>query len=154
MLFRSIEKEMLTDVQQHALSKYGINVEFLGLKKLGLPESVTQKVFDRMTAERQREVERLKALGEAEAIRIKSAADRDRDKILTEADRKATEIRGEGDAEAAKSFAVFEGNPELATFLLKLNALEATLKERSTLILDERTPPFDLLKGTGVSTNR
>ena len=29
--------------------------------------------------------------------------------------------------------------------------LEASLKDRSTLILDERTPPFDLLNGVGVS---
>jgi hypothetical protein len=28
---------------------------------------------------------------------------------------------------------------------LGLNALEQTLKERSTLILDQRTPPFNLL---------
>ena len=33
----------------------------------------------------------------------------------------------------------------------RLNALEASLKERSTLIFDQRTPPFDLFGG--VSTN-
>lgn len=148
--FVEIEKEMFDHIKQEALQKYGIGIDFLGIKKLGLPESVTQKVFDRMTAERQREVDRLKAQGEAEAMRIRSAADRDRDKILAGAEREASAIRSEGDAEAAKSFEIFKDHPELAVFLLKLNALEASLKDRSTLILDERTPPFDLLNGVGV----
>jgi modulator of FtsH protease HflC len=148
--FVEIENEILNHVKQQALQKYGIGIDFLGIKKLGLPESVTQKVFDRMTAERQREVDRLKAQGEAEAMRIRSAADLDRDKILATADRKASDIRAEGDAEAAKSFDAFKEHPELAVFLLKLNALEASLKDRSTLILDERTPPFDLFNGVGV----
>jgi hypothetical protein len=46
---------------------------------------------------------------------------------------------------------VFQQNPELANFLLRLNALEQSLKERSTLIFDQRTPPFDLF--SGISTN-
>lgn len=152
--FVEIEKEILDYVQKEAAQKYGIGINFLGIKKLGLPESVTQKVFDRMTAERQREVDRLKAQGEAEAMRIRSAADRDRDKILAGAEREASAIRSEGDAEAAKSFEVFKDHPELAVFLLKLNALEASLKDRSTLILDERTPPFDLLNGIGVPASK
>ena len=152
--FVEIENEMLEQIKKQALAKYGIGVNFLGIKKLGLPESVTQKVFDRMTAERQREVDRLKAQGEAEALRIRSEADRDRNQILAQAEAKAMEIRGQADAEAAKSFGVFKEHPELAVFLLKLNALEASLKDQSTLILDERTPPFDLLNGVGVPTTK
>ena len=53
---------------------------------------------------------------------------------------------GLGEREAAKSFEVFQQNPELANFLLKLTGLEAFLKERTTLILDQGTPPLDLLK--------
>ncbi len=34
-------------------NSYGIDIAFLGIKKLGLPESVTSEVFQRMTAERQ-----------------------------------------------------------------------------------------------------
>ncbi|KAB2660121.1 MAG: protease modulator HflC [Verrucomicrobia bacterium] len=145
--FAEVEQEILSGIKETASSKYGITVEFLGLKKLGLPESVTQKVFDRMSAERQREVERLNALGEAEAMNIRSAADRDRNEMIAKADATATTIRGQADAEAAKSFEVFKANPDLAVFLLKLSSLEQTLKDRATLILDERTPPFDLLNG-------
>ena len=38
-----------------------------------------------------------------------------------------------------------EKNPELANFLFNLNALEGSLKENATLILDPNTPPFNLL---------
>jgi hypothetical protein len=42
---------------------------------------------------------------------------------------------------------VFQQNPELATLILKLQALELMLKEKTTLILDQNTPPLDLLGG-------
>jgi hypothetical protein len=35
--------------------------------------------------------------------------------------------------------------PELASFLLRLTGLEMFLRERTTLILDQSTPPLDLL---------
>src|SRR5688572_7465134 len=56
--FAQIEKEIFDNIKQAALDRYGIDVKFVGIKRLGLPESVTQKVFDRMTQERQREIER------------------------------------------------------------------------------------------------
>ena len=59
----------------------------------------------------------------------------------------ATRIRGEGEAEAAKVLPVFQQNPELANFLLRIDALQQSLNQRSTLIFDERTPPFDLFTG-------
>ena len=65
-----------------------------------------------------------------------------------DADGQAITIRGKGEAEAAKSLAVFQQNPNLANFLFRLNALESSLKERSTLIFDARTPPFDLFNGS------
>ena len=58
-------------------------------------------------------------------------------------------MRGSAEAEAAKYYEIMEKNPELAIFLQKLNTLEQTLKERSTLILDGQTPPFDLLRNAG-----
>ncbi len=142
--FDDIEKEVLTAVQSDAKA-LGISVDIVRIKRIGLPESVTEKVFDRMKAERTTEIERLKSEGQREATELRSAADRERDRLLAEADSQASRIRSEGEAEAAKSFSVFQQDPELAVLLLKLNALETALKERATLIVDPRTPPFDLL---------
>ncbi len=144
---RDIEQEMLAIVRARAGTNYGIAVDILGVKQVGLPESITSKVFERMRAERQRLVKQFQSEGEAEAIRIRSEADRQRHEALALADAEAMVIRGQGEAEAAKAFAVFERNPDLAVFLMELNALAGSLKERSTLVFDPQTPPFSLLKG-------
>lgn len=151
--FDDIEKEIKDLVQsQLQANNYGIQVDLLGIKKLGLPESVTQAVFDQMTQERQRLVSKAQYEGEAEAQTIRSAAERKAAEMLAAAEGEATRIRGQGEAEALASLRTFERNPELANFILGLRALEQSLKERSTLILDQRTPPFNLLQG--IATNK
>jgi membrane protease subunit HflC len=149
--FAEIEKEMLEAVRQAALDRYGINVEFLGIRRLGLPESVTQKVFDRMTAERQREIDRLRAEGEKDAIAIRSAADRDRSQILARARAEATRIEGEADAKAAESFDVLKQNPDLAIFIMKMQGFEKSMNKQSILVVGPETPPFDVLSPTKAS---
>ena len=145
--FVEIEQEMLAKIQADAAANnYGIDIRFLGIKKLGLPESVTELVFERMKSEREVQASKIKFEGERLASDIRSAADLESAKMLADADAQATRIRSEGEKEAAKSFHVFQQNPELAGFLLKLNALELFLKEKSTLFLDADTPPLDLLK--------
>lgn len=146
--FEDVEKEILAAVQPQAKANYGMDIKFLGIKRIGLPESITQKVFDRMKEERQRFVAKLQADGDKQASDIRSAADRERREILGAAEAAVIKIKGEATLEEAKHLAVFEQNPELATFLLKRESLEQTLKEHATLILDQRTPPFDLLNGT------
>lgn len=144
--FDEIETQMLALVKPKALETYGVEVALLGIKQIGLPQGITEKVFERMKAEREELVKKFQGEGAAEAIRIRSEADLERDRILAEAEAKATIIKGEADKEAAKALKTFEQSPELAVFLLKLDALEQALKDRSTLILDTRTTPFDLLR--------
>ena len=142
-----IESEMLASVQPRAAADYGIAIDMLGIKQIGLPESITTKVFDRMRAERQRLVKQYQSEGDAEAIHIRAEADRDRQQILAKSEAQATVIRGEAEAAAAKSFVVFEQNPDLAVFLLELNALNGSLTNRTTFVIDPQTAPFHLLKG-------
>jgi len=143
----AIENEIKTAVQgQLASQNYGISIEFLGVKKLGLPESVTQTVFDRMKSERTKYISEAQFQGEAEATKIKSAAERQAADVIANAQADATRIEGEGVAEAAKTLGVFQQNPELAIFQLQLQALKSSLNQKSTLIFDERTPPFSLFQ--------
>jgi modulator of FtsH protease HflC len=144
-----IEQQILASIQAPATANYGIDIRFLGIERLGLPQSITQKVFDRMKEERQRYVQRLQAEGEARARDIRTAANQKATNIISKAEAQVIEIRGQADAEADRALRVFEQNPELAIFLLKINALEESTKGRPpTLILDQRTPPFDLMDGT------
>jgi membrane protease subunit HflC len=145
--FAEIEQEMLQRVQADArASHYGLDVDFLSVKKLGLPESVTKLVFERMQSEREVRVSEIKSEGERQASEIRSKADFESARLLTEADARALKLIGEGENEAARSFEVFKQEPDLAVFLLKLKSLEAFLKEKATLVLDESTSPLDILK--------
>lgn len=150
--FVEIEKEILGVMQsQVRANNYGLAIRFLGIKRLGLPENVTASVFERMQAERKRLADQSQYEGEAEAQTIRAEAERKAAVVLADAGAQATAIRGKGEAEAAKSLAVFQQNPDLANFIFRLSALENSLKDRSTLIFDQHTPPFDLF--SGVSTN-
>ena len=147
LMLEAIEDEIKTAVQnQLATQNYGISIDFLGIKKLGLPESVTQTVFDRMKSERQVLISEAQFQGEAEATKIKSAAERQAADVIANANADATRIEGAGVAEAAKTLSVFQQNPELAIFQLQLEALKSSLNQKSTLIFDERTPPFSLFQ--------
>jgi modulator of FtsH protease HflC len=143
--FAQIEEEILKNIKDAALANYGVNVQFVGIKRVGIPENVTQKVFDRMTAERQRIIDQLRAQGERESISIRSAADTARAEILAKAESEATAIKGAADAEATKHFATFQENQELAIFLAQMRALESTLGKGSTIIADTTMSPFNLL---------
>ena len=149
----AIEDEIKTAVQGELASQnYGISIDFLGIKKLGLPESVTQTVFDRMKSERTVLISEAQFKGEAEATKIKSAAERQAADVIANAQADATRIEGAGVAEAAKTLSVFQQNPELAIFQLQLEALKNSLNQKSTLIFDERTPPFSLFQNLPANT--
>jgi membrane protease subunit HflC len=148
--FDQIENEMKTAMADTALKTYGIAIEVVGIKQLGLPEALTAKVFDRMKTERERQVKKFIAEGESEAIRIRSEAELKRDTVLADARRQALVLRGEAEAKATEYYKVLNQDESLARFLISLNGLEATLKDRTTLILDEKTAPLNLLRGDAV----
>lgn len=149
-----IEQEMLQKIQADVrANRYGLDVKFLGIKKLGLPESVTQLVFDRMKSDRALQEGKIRDEGMRVAEDIRSRANLKSAETLAEADAEATRIRGLGQSEAAKSLKTFEQDPKLAEFLLKLDGLEAFLKEKTTLLLDEHTSPLDLLKMGAPASN-
>ena len=139
-----IEEKMKTRVADDSKDN-GIEIIMVGIKRLGIPESVTGAVFERMKAERQAEIQKIEAEGERQATEIKAKADLEANKILAQARAEAIQISGQAEAQAAKYYEVFKQNPELANFLFQRKALEGLLKENSTLILDPNTPPFNLL---------
>jgi len=145
--FDQFEADVLKEIAGPASEKYGIKIELVGVKQLGLPETITGKVFERMRAERDRLVKQYQGEGNARAQEIRSEADRKRDEVLAKARADALRIMGEADAQASKELAILEKNPGLAVFLYQVNALKESLRERTTLFLDQKTAPFNLLSG-------
>ncbi|MEA2013040.1 MAG: protease modulator HflC [Verrucomicrobiota bacterium] len=144
--FALIEDEIIKQVAKTTETQYGIAVETLGIKRIGLPESISGNVFERMRKERERIASRYRAEGERKAAEIIAKADKEKNKIISDAESKAKSIRGQGDSKAAEHYAIFKKDTEFALFLRKLEALESTLKTKSTIILDRDTPPYNLLK--------
>ena len=145
--FDQIEKEMLDAVQAQVKGTYGITVDAMGIKQLGLPESITSIVFERMRAERQQLIATYQSEGDRDAKNIRADADAQANKILAEASGEAKKVLGEADAKASEYYEAFRKKPELAIFLMQLNAIEQSLKDRAYLILGPQTPPFNLLNG-------
>jgi membrane protease subunit HflC len=145
--FDQFEAEILKEIQGPAKETYGLSIELVGVKQLGLPEAITGKVFERMRAERDRLVKQYQGEGNARAQEIRSEADRKRDELLATARADVLRMMGEADAKASKELAVLEKNPALAIFLYEINALKEALRERTTLFLDQKAAPFNLLGG-------
>jgi modulator of FtsH protease HflC len=147
MKFAQIETEILNEVQKRVNDQhYGVEIKFIQIQKIGLPESVTKNVFDRMTAERQNYISEIESQGELESTRIKSSADSTAAKMLYDAEAQAFTIRGEGEAQMMTNLQVLQQNPDLATFNMQIAALEQFLKKKTTLVLDMSTSPLEWLQ--------
>ena len=145
--FDQIQSDIQQVVQNDLrTNSYGIAIEFLGIKQLGLPQNVTTAVFDRMTSERNVLINQLKYDGTRQATIIEANADRQANITLADARAEATRIEGQGVAEVAKTLPTFEKNPDLAVFQLRLKAYEDALNQKSTVIFDQHMPPFDLFQ--------
>jgi modulator of FtsH protease HflC len=118
-----------------AQSGYGLKVESVGIYKIVLPESTTQKVFETMITTRERLSENALQEGQAQASAIRSEAESARERILAFAERRAQTIRSKGDREASKEYQSFATNEDFAVFLRKVEALKKMLDHNTTFVL-------------------
>ena len=145
MKLQQIQKK----IQQNLAAEtkdYGLEIIDVGISSINVPKSISEKVADRMIAERKVQSDAYISEGNARAKQIRTEADTSKTIQLADAEAKARTIRAAGDAEAAKYYATFTQNPELAEFLLKLDSLRKIMKGRTTLVTDYRTAPFDILQ--------
>lgn len=142
-----IGNEMLDSLKYEAAENYGISVESVGIKMLGVSKDVTTKVFERMKNDRLREEAAIISQGKAEAEKIRTDAERKQTELLSIVKRKAEAIRGEGDAEAAKYYKMLDSNPQLAIYLMKLDAYKKILKDKTTYVFAADSDLAELLKG-------
>jgi len=148
----AMEGEMLASAEEAVqTNNYGIELKYLGIQKLELPESSTSDVFKQMQSQRAILVSKIQRDGDTKANNIRTEANSERARLVADAEAQSKRIRGEAEAEVAQYYKVFEQNPELADFIFKLDALKTSLGKNSTLIFDSRTQPFDLLTTTNAA---
>ena len=143
--------EILRQKADQDARKIGVQVLDVRLKRVDLPQEVSESVYQRMEAERKRVANELRSTGAGEAEKIRADADRQREVILAEAYREAQRTKGEGDAKAAAIYAdAYSPNPEFYAFYRSLEAYRQTFKSKSdVLVLDPSSEFFKYLKSPG-----
>jgi len=125
------------------LKRIGVEIVDVRLKRVDLPQDVSESVYRRMEAERKRIANELRSTGAAEAEKIRADADRQREVLLAEAYRDAQRIRGDGDAKSAAIYAgAFNQNPEFYSFYRSMEAYRSTFRGRNDLMLLEPNSDF------------
>ena len=143
--------DLMRDKANEDAGKIGVQVLDVRLKRVDLPQEVSESVYRRMEAERKRVANELRSTGAAESEKIRADADRQREVIIAEAYREAQRIKGEGDAKASAIYAqAYEQNPEFFAYYRSLEAYRASLRNRSDLlVLDPSADFFKYLKNPG-----
>ena len=112
--------EELTVVAQEVL---GVEVVDVRVKQIDLPTDVSESVYRRMNAEREKEAREHRSQGQELAEGIRAAADREVTVLQANAYRDAELIRGEGDASATRIYAEsFNRDREFYAFTRSLRA--------------------------------
>jgi membrane protease subunit HflC len=125
------------------LRRIGVEIVDVRLKRVDLPQEVSESVYRRMEAERKRIANELRSTGSAEAERIRADADRQREVILANAYRDAQKTKGEGDARSAATYArAFSENAEFYAFYRSMEAYRSTFRGRNDLMVLEPSSDF------------
>ena len=134
------ERDVIMDILSEEANVYaadlGIEVLDVRLKRVDLPPAVSESVFNRMVAERERVARDIRASGDEASERIRADADRQRTVLVAEARRDGEELRGEGDAEAAAIFArAAEQDREFFDFTRSLRAYDRAFRSDDDVLV-------------------
>jgi len=124
--------------------KFGVQVIDARIRRVDLPQQISEKVFGRMQTERAREAAEYRAQGAEQAQKITAKADREVIVLKAEAQRQADQVKGEGDAERNRIFAeAFGKDPDFFAFYRSMQAYETAFKSGDTrFLIDPRSEFF------------
>lgn len=145
---RDVIMEIMRQKADADARSIGVEVVDVRLKRVDLPQEVSESVFRRMEAERKRVANELRSTGAAESEKIRADADRQREVILAEAYREAQKTMGDGDSQAAATYAAaFQKDPEFYAFWRSMDAYKQSFKNKADMmILDPTSDFFKYLK--------
>ncbi|EED30685.1 HflC protein [gamma proteobacterium NOR5-3] len=119
-----------------AREELGIEIVDVRVKQIDLPPEVSESVYRRMNAEREKEARERRSQGQELAEGIRAAADREVTVISANAYREAQQIRGRGDAEATRVYAeAFGEDPEFYSFTRSLRAYQDAFQSSGDIML-------------------
>ncbi len=142
--------ELMRQKANEDAQKIGVEVLDVRLKRVDLPNEVSESVYGRMKAERTRVANELRSTGAAESEKIRADADKQREVIIAQAYRDAQRMKGEGDAKSSAIYArAYEQNPEFYSFYRSLEAYRQSFKNKSdVMVLDPNSEFFKYFKNS------
>ena len=136
-------QSITSNLNSVALDELGVSVRDVRVKKIDLPDDVSDSVFRRMASEREKEAQEYRSKGKEMGKAIRANADRERRVILADAYRQAEILRGEGDAEAAAIYAsAYERDASFYSFYRSLQAYRSSFNSPSDVLLLEPDSDF------------
>ena len=128
--------ERIRKVTDSNAEKMGVTVLDVRVKRIDLPDEVSESVYNRMRAERQRKANSFRADGEKAAISIRADADKQTRVIIAEAEKEVKRLRGEGDAKAVEIYAeTYNRSPEFYEFYRSIEAYKQTFKDKNDVLV-------------------
>jgi modulator of FtsH protease HflC len=139
--------ELTRDLNDAVSESLGIHVLDVRVKKIDLPPEVSDAVYNRMSAEREKLAREYRSRGKEEAEKIRADADRQVTILEAEAYRDAELAKGEGDAQASAIYsAAFSKDREFYAFTRSLRSYEQSFSNPDdVLVLDSKSDFFRYL---------
>ncbi len=118
------------------IGEFGIKIIDVRIKRIDLSQEVSNSVYRRMQAERQRVAKEFRSKGAEEAEIIRAAADKKRTIILANAYRDSEIIRGEGDAVSANNYAqAYNKNVDFYSFYRSLESYKKSFGQNNDIMV-------------------
>ncbi|SFV84620.1 HflC protein [hydrothermal vent metagenome] len=116
--------------------EFGIKIIDVRIKRIDLSQEVSNSVYRRMQAERQRVAKEFRSKGAEEAEIIRAAADKKRTIILANAYRDSEIVRGEGDAVSANNYAqAYNKNADFYSFYRSLESYKKSFGQNNDIMV-------------------
>jgi len=141
------EREKLMDetliAANEQVSKFGIKLVDVRVKRIDFSEDISNSVYRRMEAERTRVAKDYRSRGAEAAERIRADADRQRTVTIADAYREAEKTRGDGDGKAASIYAkAYTKDREFYSFYRSLNAYKESFNAQSDMMVIDPSSEF------------
>ncbi len=121
----------------------GIEIVDLRISRIDYTDDISDSVYQRMSAGRDRVAKDFRARGKESSEKIRAAADRERQITLANAYKTSEQLRGEGDATAANIYAKAYGkDQEFYTLTKSLTAYKQTFSSKNDILVLEPDSQF------------
>ncbi|WP_413478086.1 protease modulator HflC [Vibrio hibernica] len=145
--------DVLDDTRDSAMKDLGVELVDFRMKKINLPDEISESIYRRMRAERESVARKHRSQGREKAEIIRAQAELEVATTLAEADKTARVTRGDADAKVATIYAQsYNQDPEFYSFLRSLKAYEKSFSNKSDLLVLD--PKSDFFKYMNQSNGR